>query len=428
MRYKTWAAPSVIFCAFWALISFLASLRLYNLNSVETKTWLVILVGVLSFVLGTKIVFNFKQSADITGAPIQDNYNQNGYLSKKVYWILFVIVGLYLIGQIFQTIRSLQTGFTLSEIRKASFGIIEIEGYRYSDSALSNYIRHLISAIETILIASGIDLFFRNTQKNKVYIFAAIFLVLCIALNAGGRWILLYFVLQIVVCRKILSNRKMKRRYLILSSKKHRGIFLITTIFVAVIVAFLQISSERGIENMGNHIYSYICGCIPLMDIKLKEIDQARTYSYFFAGQYGFWCFVMPVLRSLTGYSYPLYYETTVNHVMTGQVYKNIGSTYFNAFTTAFYYLYADFRFVGVFIGMLVFGIIAGNIFARVKSTLSSSSLVPYLFILQIIVNSIQIYAFGSANNVFTFEIMIIIYILKRYKFKLKWYKESKVL
>ena len=171
---------------------------------------------------------------------------------------------------------------------------------------------------------------------------------------------------------------------------------------------------------MGNHIYSYICGCIPLLDIKIKEIDQAGTISYLFAGQYGFWFFIMPILRRLTGYSFPLYFETTVNHVMTGQDFKNIGSTYYNAFTTAFYYLYADLRFIGIIVGMLVFGAIAGNLFQRAKSTRIPSAIVPYLFIVQIIVNSIQIYAFGSANNVFTFEIMIIIYFLSKHKVKLK--------
>ncbi len=103
---------------------------------------------------------------------------------------------------------------------------------------------------------------------------------------------------------------------------------------------------------------------------------------------------------------------------MTGQIYKNIGSGYINAFTTAFYYLYADFRFIGVIAGMFVFGIIAGNLYKNAKSTRRSSSIVPYLFILQIIVSSIQGYAFGSADIVFTFGIMLIIYFLSKYKFK----------
>ena len=416
MRHKTWTAPSVIFCAFWVLISFLALLRLYDLNSVETKTWLIILTGALSFVLGTKVIFHFKRPKNIPNGTVENDH----YLHRRIYWALFIAVGLYLMGQTIQTIRLIQAGSTLSEIRRASFGLLEIEGYQQLEGSWSSFIRHLLSAVETVLIAAGIDLFFRNTKKNKLYIFTSIFLVLCSAISAGGRWILLYFVVQIIVCRNILSNQKTKRRYLILSSKKHRGIFLIAIILVAVIVVFLQISSERGIVDIGRHIYSYICGCVPLLDIKIKEIDQAGTFSYFFAGQYGFWCFATPILRRLTGYRFPLFYETTVNYVMTGQDAKNIGSTYFNAFTTAFYYLYADLRFIGVFIGMFVFGVIAGNIYKNAKSTRRSSSIVPYLFILQVIVSSIQIYAFGSADNVLTFGIMIIVYLLSKYKFKLK--------
>ena len=105
VRHKTWTAPSVMFCAFWTLISFLASLRLYNLKSVETKTWLIVLIGVLSFVLGTKIIFRSKQPVNVLDGAAAGDHDQNGYLPKKLFWIVFIIVGLYTLGQVIQAVQ-----------------------------------------------------------------------------------------------------------------------------------------------------------------------------------------------------------------------------------------------------------------------------------------------------------------------------------
>ena len=344
IKYKTWTAPAVYFSILWAIISFFAALQLYNLNSVDNKTWLVILIGVVSFILGTKIVFGSRRVFNRQSVSQKNDYecNQNDYIPKKVYWTLFIIVGIYMAGQIIQTIWLIQTNFTMYEIRRASFGLMDIKGYKYSRGAFANYLRYFISAIETVLIASGIDRFFKNTKKNKIYIFASVYLVIGAAFIAGGRWILLFFVFELMMCQSIAIQDKAKQKIFNFSNKKHRNIFLITIILVAIIYIFFQISNSRGIEDMGNHFYSYLCGCVPLLDIKIQEIDQAEVYSYFFAGQYGLWGFLLPILRSITGFKFPLFFDITVNKVMTGQQMKDIGSTSFNAFTSAFYYLYAD--------------------------------------------------------------------------------------
>lgn len=48
---------------------------------------------------------------------------------------------------------------------------------------------------------------------------------------------------------------------------------------------------------------------------------------------------------------------------MIGQKFIYIGWGTYDAFTTCFYYLYADFRYLGVFFGMFVFGKIAETLF-----------------------------------------------------------------
>lgn len=421
---KTWTAPGVIFCGFWAIISFLASLRLFNINAVGIKTWLVILIGNLSFLLGTKIIIRAgkKRSPSIQGTQLKGDGNRVCYyLPQKVYWILFIIVGIYMAGQLVQTMRLISTGVTLADIRRASFGMSEIAGYNYSKGFFAGFFRTLISAIKTILIVAGIDSYFRNTQKNIIYIIAAAFLTFCDAFSNGGRWIFLYFIVEFFCCRSILFDQTSTPRASIFSGKKFKRAIFAVIVFVVILFAFSQISIDRGIEkdNMGKTLYIYFCGCVPFLDVKIKEIDGARIYSYFFAGQYGFWSYMIPVLKRITGYKFPIFSQIIIK-VMNAQDARYIGGGVFNAFVTAFYYLYADLRFFGVVIGMFVFGIIAGTLFKKARLDQSSSVLVPYLFISQIIVKSIQSYAFSSADYVFIFVIMIIISVLSKYKIRLK--------
>ena len=75
--HKTWAAPSVLFSLFWMLVSFFASLRLFGLNDVGINTWLIIAIGVLSFVVGTKLKLKQKKRSDkynINCSTAQESY------------------------------------------------------------------------------------------------------------------------------------------------------------------------------------------------------------------------------------------------------------------------------------------------------------------------------------------------------------------
>lgn len=51
-KNETIAAPEVLLCAEWSFISFLASLRLFGLYDVSWLTWMIVLVGSVSFLFG----------------------------------------------------------------------------------------------------------------------------------------------------------------------------------------------------------------------------------------------------------------------------------------------------------------------------------------------------------------------------------------
>ena len=224
----------------------------------------------------------------------------------------------------------------------------------------------------------------------------------------GRIFCLLFNIIFCFLINKIVKSTKFKSN----------GILFSVLIMAALFVAFSQVNTGRSIKNLGGHLYAYLCGCVPLLDLKVASIDRNGMLSYIFAGLYGLWSFVIPPFESMTGISIPIF-DDTVRYVMTGQEVLNIGWGDYNAFTTCFYYLYADFRYIGVFMGMFVFGIIAQNIFEGARLNNNAYMVVPYLIVSQMMIKSIQTYAFGSRDYMVVWAIIIIVYITKRYRFKI---------
>lgn len=408
-KYKTLIAPSVLFSVFWSIISLFAALRLFNLAAVEFKAWFLILLGTLSFVFGTQIKIKQNHFRDI----VVHNSDDYGYIPVKLFWALFTITGISMTYSLVQTALLYQNSYSVFDIKNASLGRIELEGYSYIKNDI---LRSVIEAIETLIIATGIDFFFRDVKHNWKYILPSVYLSVGTAINSSRRWVLLYFVVELLVCRSIMHNGQSSKKYRFSIPKRQKGKFAFWVCLIIILVVFLQISMARGVQDVLNHLYGYLCGCVPLLDLKVKAIDKRGVFSFIFASQYGFWNMFFSQLKKLTGFTV-LLYEETVKHVMTGQQFLNIGWGSYNAFTTCFYYLYADFRYLGIVVGMVAFGMTAGTLFRRVRSGKSSASLVPYLIISQMIFKSIQVYPLESSEYLFLIIIMIIIdYSFKRKK------------
>lgn len=82
-----------------------------------------------------------------------------------------------------------------------------------------------------------------------------------------------------------------------------------------------------------------------------------------------------------------------------------------NAFITPFYHIYADFRWVGLVIGMFIFGSIASNIYKKVRYYADGEHIAYYLILAQMIFKTLQTYPLASKNYV---VILILIFIVEK--------------
>ena len=150
------------------------------------------------------------------------------------------------------------------------------------------------------------------------------------------------------------------------------------------------------------------------LDKNINKIDENGLWSITYAGLYGVWNFIFPLLNKM-GISYSSIYLSTIQNVMNTQEYQQIGThMYTNAFITPYYHLYADFRWFGIIIGMGGFSLISRFIYDKAYKSLDTKYIVFYLIIIQMLFKTLQFYPLVSSDYVFTLIIMSFICKMKR--------------
>lgn len=406
---KTWLAPEVLFCYMWSCISFFASLRLYGMYDVGLKTWLIILVGSIFFVMGAHVVRIISVSKNLDVRP------QNASLiSKKTFWIVSLILLLSKFDELNIVIQLVSNGVGLGMIRAASYGLVDLEGYVNNGYAFSVYIGYIESAIQTIIIAVSVHYFATNPKQNYIYILLGLSLTAIEAITTGSRFCIAYLIIDICICFTVYNNGIMTIGKKM--SKKSKRIIVI--MLILGIGGILIISSMRGIkiDSFLQSMYYYFCGDVVLLDIHVLRIDKANFRSFGMAGLWGITSIIFPILKGFFGIPYIDLYLDTSNIVMVAQTVYSVGSTSsMNAFVTQFYYLYADFRWLGIAFGMFVFGGVCGYTFKKLEKG-NAYAVVAFCVIVQAIFKSLHLYPIVST----TYIVIFLILIISKIKIKLK--------
>lgn len=399
-KRHTLVAPEVLFCYFWALISLAASARLFGLVDVNSKTWMMILIGTLSFVVGCQLKLSFNSNRKYV-PRVSEQY---GFISEKNFWILTIIIFVLLIRQFLVTLSLLNEGYTMVAIRA---GIDQEIVSRYNlygglEIIIFDYIK---SAFEMILMVSGIELYFLEVKRKRAYLGVSISLAFLSAFSDGGRWIIIYFVVDFVVCY-FLFKRLNRTKKIDMSQKKIVSIIMVMIIMLAMISS---VTKSRMVGNTLEHFYSYLCCCVPLLDIKSLIITKQGMISGFMASQWGIWSLIVPLFQKFFDIT-PTFYNRVAEFAIIGQKNEFIGTGYYNAFVSAFYYLYVDFRWIGVVCGMIIFGVIAKKTYDYALTISKGGSCVPYLVICQLIIKSNQNYLFTSSEYIIIFIILLFLW------------------
>lgn len=397
---KTITDPATLFCLEWGFISLLAAMRLFTLYEASAKTWCIILVGSVFFVLG--VCFGEKIRIRTSVANEMDVMQKHSSLmSNRFFWLIVVILFIRIAINFRQTIAFMINGYSLGAIREASVGMTEIDGYSRSTGAFAEYGNLILDTLSLFVIAHGIESGVFDLRKNRNKLVAVFALTIMQSLTDGGRFILAYFAIELLFC---YAMYKSQFRHAVgkMSRKMKKIIKRLVFVLGVAIIGVTLIRGARAAELVKKY-YRYICGNIVFFDLHVKDLDSSGFLSYSFAGLYGFWAVVLPILNRL-GIGFPNIYLETISNVMNGQTFRQIGNSMStNAFITPFYHIYADGRLFGVILGMFLFGVIAGLIYKKARRYKNGAYTAIYLVVVQMVFKTLQTYPFATKIYVLAF-------------------------
>lgn len=331
-------SPLTIFCTLWFLILLLYFFRLGLYDSSE-RTFLVYLIGIVSFFLGGIAV-------KIVRKPVNNTYRKiDNYYSIKYWSLMFLsVISLYVLWK--RSMLALPY-WLMGEggVGQLKAAIVQQE---LSTGNLDNMIAGFIARPMQVIMVNYAIISYFEKKKDTLVITMAILLTLAGYICSGSKFSISQ-VITVALVYAFLYGHNLKDIFF-----NHKFLWLSVT-GILVFVAFMMSLKDA---SMWYEFYIYACGCVPLSDQALAVIDKS-TPAMGLATFNG----VVRVLNILPSYFLGLGSELKgiidyyFNFMFQFEEPTYIGrNTGYNAFVSIFSYFYADGRMLGVAFLSFLFG------------------------------------------------------------------------
>lgn len=371
--------PGFLMSAMWVIILALYEAKLLPFNDISNLTYATIVIGVIGFCIGSGIGNNVELSMGEFSSRKSDNCNYS--INVNFIIALEIISLVVMFPDVINNIRLLLSGFTFETIRTNSSSGGSVLNNIYF-ALIRNYI-----VKPFLVIVYPITVYCLFSLKNRTrYIILGLAICMCTfhVFYLGGRSPLIYLAMHFVLAMILL-----KKDFNISNKAKVAIVILI----VLVVYIFEQVSVSRGVSDMSSSVIAYISGCVPLLDVKISEIDAGGIYSYGSGLLLGVLRLVFTLLENI-GFPYPAFMSVVENlancenSVVIGQNMR------MNAFVSVFYYFYIDGGLLAVLIESIVYGWFSGSSFRKMNSSKDPRQLIIYMVVCQSIVFSMVRYQF----------------------------------
>lgn len=380
-----------IFNGMWACVTFLAALQLFDMYDFSYKPYVIVLIGNIAFAIGYLVSGYISR-------------NRNGNISKnkvikfnyKVIWILLLICSVFYLwlslkvfnlmnnGMSYNMIRSMYQGYTTTSLLDKSWEV-----------AINYWIGvPFMYVLVAILIVAVVE-------KKASYKFTIISLITIAAYIYGtaGRVIIVYFAIEALFILMVYNIK--------IDPKVKRLIWKIVIVgAIAMIILTGMRQSKHALETGWNtikSIYAYICIDMPLLDYWATNAEQRYYYTYGLATLKGVLELAFIFLNKLS-FSTPEILNQVFEYTASFEEFIYIfPEQRFNAFISIFYTFYLDFRYLGVFFGMSIYGIVSNRIFNKIKIKNNVRSILIMLLFVQGLLKSIIRFEFISVPYILAF-------------------------
>ena len=375
--------PSTVFFALWTFILFLSSLNLYNINMPSNEAYLLIILMLIFFFVGTILGYKLK----VKSFHILDKYRKvNKKYKVEPRYILFFSLSLiriiFVIMDCIIIFREYINGTPMWQIRNWLLEPIGSENPILSRRSL------LEEAFRTIILSPFSDvvppitayIFFNSDNKKKKILFLAnsiLMLILSSLSGGGGRIGFIYYIgcfllSFFIFCKNTNLSKKVIKKYI-------RVLCLFIIIGLLFVIGYTIIRSGKGAFIKQGYIYfalppTLLSEWLP----KLKE--SANTFG--FLTIFGVHSYFFRALEYLNlEFLVPNIYNISYKYILNAEIFINVGSGISNAFVTPIYYFFLDGGYPFVCMASLFFGYIVIAVQRKFEENINIRSFIIYSFV-----------------------------------------------
>lgn len=396
--------PLVLFFGLWGIIVFGASLHLFGLFKANDMVYIIIFIGLLSYLLGYCAVMVKRNKWNIetsTKHPIIKEY----IINEKVFYTLGLISLFIIWKTALPNINLLLSGSNFYDMR-----YVTIESTMGSQNNL--LFSYLSLPFSHIMMHLSLIYFF--LYRKKTFLLLTILAIVGVVLTNGARMYLLYFLIDALVIKTIYNDKyskKLDEKSRKISRNRNKYISILTLL---LLTGMTYITLARNADILKT-IYKYIVGAIPHMGQRYEQFQFINQYTY---GVTSYMGFLRPLFSLLDkfGVESELFVLSDKLTDLWQAPALIAPDTIYNFCVSLFMYFYVDLGMIGVGIGSLLYGVICAITYNSMKNNTNVKSLALYLMIVQSLLVSMMRYQFTDLAFALSF-IYINFVIKKRNKF-----------
>lgn len=398
-RYRVGYNPLISFLVIWLLISFLSSLRLFNLFDVSTTAARMILYGLISFSVAYYICLI---AFDFLSSRMQQNTNSRRtivYFNESIICFFAIICLAYYILSSFRSITSLLHGGSFEMIREMAQSNGKISN-QFIIFLYNFFILPFSYAFEIIAVLD----YWMKRRIGKLFLLNLL-IMLFRMVSDGGRTTLFDFIIYMMIAGHFFMGKQVREIF-----NKQRA-KLLALLFLGVGVLAL-ITLSRSSYSVFRQLYFYFSMSPVMFNYWTEYVDSIGFTGNGIVSLNGFIFPVLFVLKNLVNTTYPSFFQNGYDLIaLTDSQWINIarGKTNANAYVSAFWFFYADGKLIGIIIGMFLYGIVTALTFMLLQKTRSIRVLAIYLLIMQGLVFSFIRFPFAKSYYVLAFIFILLL-------------------
>ncbi|EPZ9215617.1 oligosaccharide repeat unit polymerase [Clostridium perfringens] len=397
IRQKNTYNPRLLFFLLWAVILILHSLNLFGISACSEKTYLIILIGLIFWWLGSS-VSTMVRIKKVSTIDINDKNVKE--INKPMFRIITIVTYFILLYAAVQGIIKILAGGSLYNLRYVS------EDNVLSNSFLSILYNYFAIPVSYVAIHFYMNkLIFGEMSKGKITcVLEVVFIVVAQILTQGGRFAILYVLIDGILLMMIHKKKQRK------SKEERKNLHRLRVVLFLAVAGLLFVTINRG-SKLFETMYTYTSGCVSFLDILIQKFSGEYTY-----GLTSMNGFIRPFFTLLRAFGLISTLPKGLLHVqdmlamVEFPVWIGDGILY-NGFSSFLYDFYVDGGFIGVIIISFIWGVLCQKVYIKFIRLPSEKNTILYLLIMQGILTSMlkfQFVAFHYALAFIYLEIMCI--------------------